>query len=232
MKLLGFSALALLAGFLLGGWSPRSDLYDLEEKVLRLQQKLDDRADNGNPSLSGITRMLNVPEHGEETSVQETEPGDSIIEEPGPQASPPSRPEEQLEEENESELFVDRIERAAELWAIRSDLARDAFLTNIRATEEQAGRFDVLVEAMNLRLEHAIEKWAGILREESMSGREAGLRMMNEITDALVLTYDEMNRSMPNGWGNAAGVDFQLIDHIDPYVASPLAGLEGKFQFD
>ncbi len=90
----------------------------------------------------------------------------------------------------------------------------------------------MLVEAMNLRLEHAIEIWAGILREESMSGREAGLRMMNEITDALVLTYDEMNRSMPNGWGDAAGVDFQLIDHIDPYVASPLAGLEGKFQFD
>ena len=72
MKMLGFSALALLAGFLLGGWSPRSDLYDLEEKVLRLQQKLDDRADNGNPSLSGITRMLNVPEHGEEMPLEVT----------------------------------------------------------------------------------------------------------------------------------------------------------------
>ena len=231
MKLLGFFVSGVLAGFLLGGWSPRSDLYDLEKKIFRLEQKLHDHAYNGNPSLRGITQMLNVPAHDEETSAQKTETGDATIEEPT-ELAPAYAPHQGLVEDIEPELFEDKIERAAELWTVRSQLARDAFLANISATEEQAGRFDVLVEAMNIRLEHAIEKWAGILKEGSMSGREAGVRMMNEITNTLVLSYDEMNRAMPNGWSNAAGINFQFIDHIDPYVASPLAGLEGKFQFD
>ena len=66
----------------------------------------------------------------------------------------------------------------------------------------------------------------------SVPAREAGLRMMNEITDALVLTYDELNRSMPPSWSDDAGNEFQLVDYIDPLVAMPLSGLEDTLQFD
>jgi hypothetical protein len=238
VKLLGIAVLTLVVGYLLGGWALRSDIYALEEKIAHLEQKFDKRAYDGNPSLSGITQMLNVPEKPSQHSseIEEQSPAEPAGAEVVNEEKEPSPTEKEDEESDRSkeepETFEERIEQAADLWGMRSDLARDAFLTNINATEEEAGRFDVLVEAMNIRLETTIEKWAETLAEDSIPSREAGLRMMNEITEALVLTYDELNRSMPQGWSDDAGSEFQLVDYIDPLVAMPLSGLDDKLQFD
>ena len=70
--------------------------------------------------------MLNVPAHDEETSAQKTETGDATIEEPT-ELAPAYAPHQGLVEDIEPELFEDKIERAAELWTVRSQLARDAF---------------------------------------------------------------------------------------------------------
>jgi len=237
MKFLGIAVLALVIGYLLGGWAPRSDVYSLENKIAQLELKFEERAYGGNPSLSGITQMLNVPDKSapipsgsEEENTTEPVPAEPSEPSPSEEEGSPVDAEDTVPEEPES--FEERIEQAADLWGMRSDIARDSFLTNINATEEEAGRFDVLVEAMNIRLETTIEKWAQTLNEDSIPSREAGLRMMNEITDALVLTYDELNRSMPQGWTDDAGSEFQLVDYIDPLVAMPLAGVEDKLQFD
>ena len=243
MKILGIAVLTLVVGYILGGWSPRSDIYALEKKIAQLEHKFEERAYGGNPSLSGITQMLNVPDKPDPQSSRGDGESDakSSADEGAMEPSEASTTEEEGEEpeaENEAEVpdepesFEKRIEQAAELWGMRSDIARNSFLTNINATEEESGRFDILVEAMNIRLESTIGKWAATLNEDSVPAREAGLRMMNEITDALVLTYDELNRSMPPSWSDDAGNEFQLVDYIDPLVAMPLSGLEDTLQFD
>jgi hypothetical protein len=143
-----------------------------------------------------------------------------------PPDSPPSPPPPPDPEEMRR-----RIEEAARLWEIRAELARDGFLSSIGADEEQSLRFDVLMEAMNIRLEHAIESWAQVLVAGEMPVREVGVRMMNEISEALVITYDEMDRGMPSTWKQNAGPEFQLIDYIDPTVALPLSGVADRLEF-
>ena len=245
MKALGFCALALIVGYLLGGWAPRTDIYALERRIENLNQRLSNRAFDGNPSIDGITRMLNVPEAEAAAATAEAEveeddsdgatppdTGEAVpAEEETNPAAAPLEEEEAEGEERTPESFEKRLEQAAELWGIRSDVAREGFLQRINANDEQTVRFDVLVEAMNVRIETTIAKWAEVLQEESMPPREAAVRMMNDVTGALVLTYDEMNRSMPVGWDRDAGRDFQLVDFVDPYVATPLIGLENKLQF-
>jgi hypothetical protein len=115
---------------------------------------------------------------------------------------------------------------------MRSDIAREGFLDKISASKDQEVRFDVLMNAMNVRIEHAIGQWAEVFEQEEMPPHEAAIRMMNDVTGSLVITYDELDRSMPRGWRRDAGDSFELIDFIDPYVASPLVGLEDKLDFE
>ena len=226
MRLLAVAVIVFVVGFALGGWMPRTQQYALEERIGELEAQLKDKAYNGNPSLSGITRMLNVPEPAREPpppALEPTEPAAPVEQDAAPAAAPESR---------DPRSFREHIEQAAELWGVRSDLARQAFLDQIAASEEQALRFDLLMEAMNVRLEAAITEWAAVLAEDSIPPREAGIRMMKDITEALVITYDELDRGMPPRWKRDAGESFQIIDYIDPVVALPLADLEGRLNFE
>ena len=124
------------------------------------------------------------------------------------------------------------MDEAVELWRLRSELARDSFLTRTGMAEEDALRFDVLVEAMNLRIETSIADWATLLESDQVTAPEAAVRMMHDISGALALTYDEMDRSLPAAWRTDAGEAFQLFDFIDPRVATPLIGMEDRFDFE
>ena len=128
--------------------------------------------------------------------------------------------------------FEDNIDKAVELWRVRSDLARGAFLNQVEASEEETLRFDVVMEAMNVRLESTIQRWAEILGEETVPHQEAGIRMMNEITEALTITYDELDRNLAEGWKTNVNETFELTDFIDPSVALPLADVEDKLDFE
>jgi hypothetical protein len=46
----------------------------------------------------------------------------------------------------------------------------------------------------------------------------------------MVTAYDEMDRAMPGGWRRSAGSRFTMTDFIDPEVARPLVGVEGRLQ--
>jgi hypothetical protein len=147
---------------------------------------------------------------------------------PPPEPAPPQPPGR----DRGGKTPEERMEEAIELWTIRSELARNTFLTNTGVNEEEVVRFDVLVEAMNLRIETSIAEWADLLRSEQVMPPEAAARMMNDISGAIVLTYDEMDRAMPPAWREDAGPKFQLFDFIDPRVATPLMGMEDQFNFE
>ena len=244
MKYLAAVVISLLIGFALGGWGPRADVRRLKRELVEAGRGR--RPNPADASLAGITRMLNVPD-AEPTRAQtprrappetnavdtasSTEPGEALPEAPGtePAVTPPAPVPEPTWRETTPE---ERLEEAIELWTIRSELARNSFLTNTGVDEDQALRFDVLVEAMNLRLETSIAEWADLLVTEQVAPPEAAVRMMYDITGAIALTYDEMDRSMPATWREDAGEKFQLFDFIDPRVATPLIGMEDRFDFE
>ena len=79
---------------------------------------------------------------------------------------------------------------------------------------------------MNLRLGDRIEQWTDYLKVKGELNPEDGIRMMNDLSSVMVLTYDELDGSMPPNWRDEAGEDFQLFNFIDPEVAMPLAEVE------
>lgn len=251
MKYLAAIVLGLLLGFALGAWGPRDDVRRLKQEMAEAGKGK--RAGPTDASIAGITRMLNVPEaaaapkrrprrHRPATNrtelVETNAPGAeaTAAAEPEPSAPPPEEPEApppiQPEPDREGVSPEERLDQAVELWNLRVDLARNSFLTNADMNDDEAIRFDVLIEAMNLRIEDSIAGWADLLVNEEVPPPEAAVRMMHDISGAIALTYDEFDRSFPETWRGDAGENFQMFNFIDPRVATPLIGLENRFEFE
>jgi len=111
-------------------------------------------------------------------------------------------------------------------WQMRTELARNNFVKRVDLDESAETRFDVVIEAMNLRLGATVDAWSARLQEKGYVNEEDGVRMMNEMSTALVITYDEMDRTLPEGWREKAGEKFDLVRFIDPEVLTPLQDLE------
>jgi len=123
----------------------------------------------------------------------------------------------------------ERIDEAAELWRIRSDIARSSFVQAAALDPRTTAKFDVLVEAMNIRLRDKIDHWADYIATNDVTP-ETGVRVVKDLTEVMVVTYDEMDRSMPGNWREKAGPEFDLGGFIDPAVATPLLKVEPKFR--
>lgn len=246
MRYLAAVVVSLLMGYALGGWSPRVDVRRLEDRVRELERE-SRRKGSADASLAGITRMLNVPREGDvrASSDRESTPVRRATlhdreDETDPAVSTQSNAAPSLRKDPDSLLAPhrwdemtpeERLDKAVELWSLRSDLARNSFLSNAGADEAQAVRFDVLVEAMNVRIEASLEGWADRLLSKEITPPEAAARMLHDISGAIALTYDEFDRNMPENWRSTAGDEFQMFDLIDPRVATPLIELENEFDF-
>jgi len=122
--------------------------------------------------------------------------------------------------------FKEQLEAATKLWDVRANLARNSFLENLNASPDEATRFDVLIEAMNLRLDTHIREWVDGVSEQGVVRAEDGARLIHHLSGAVVITYDEMDRSLPVDWREATDAEFKLFDFIDPSVAEPLVDVE------
>lgn len=100
----------------------------------------------------------------------------------------------------------------------RAQALRSNFVAKAELSENEAVRFDVLMASLNMRLKQQSEKWREALDNESMTRSEVRARAMSEISQAMVLTYDELDRNMPDGWREQAGQDFNLMTFVEPEV--------------
>jgi hypothetical protein len=123
--------------------------------------------------------------------------------------------------------FRERIKAAAELWKVRRDLARNGFMSQVKPTPAEAAQVDVIMQAMNVRLQEGVVRWVDYIKEAEALSPEDGIRMMNELSGIVVTTYDDLDRALPEDWRDKAGEKFQVFDFIDPEVALPLADVAG-----
>lgn len=234
----------LLAGLVVGGLGPRAELARTQEELKTAKDLLRKNGGAGS-GLGDVTRLLGIErssdevakkaenaENGQESEAQEellhaddsieggTDAGESSPDGPATVAvDASSEPDRE---------FGGDIDRAVELWQARVAIARSTFIANARLNDAQALKFDTLVDAMNVRIGTKIDEFAADIKEAESVQPEAGIRLVNEVTDAMVLTYDEMDNSMPQGWRRRAGEKFNMANFIDPEVARPMVGLEGK----
>lgn len=244
----------LLAGLVIGGVGPRSELAELRAELEQMK-KLVPGSGGAGAGISEVSSLLGIARAGsgagkraddwdsqrEETAVEAGKQDaevkkageeNSAAEDGAVKAAGAAVPEE-LEDDTEGGdgdgKFAADLDRAIELWQTRVDIAKSTFIANTRLNDAQAAQLETMLAAMNIRIGTTIDKFAADVKDAESVQPEAGIRLVNDITESMVLTYDEMDKTMPKGWRRRSGESFSLTDFIDPEVARPMVGLEGKF---
>ncbi|MFO1521760.1 MAG: hypothetical protein U1G05_06920 [Kiritimatiellia bacterium] len=216
------AVLVALAAFLLGRWAPNRDLRAAKAEIEQLRE-MAGRAggSRGGGGMEGVTRMLQIP--AARPAPVET----NLVEAAGTSTNAPPRQARLTPEERRQRLH-DRIAEAKELWGVRSDLIRESFLSRLPGHgDHNARNFDVLVSAMNIRVDYAVSNWVERVKTKDELRPEDGARLFHEITGAIVQTYDAMDEKLPPNWREAAGPDFQLFELIDPKAGERLLEVDG-----
>jgi hypothetical protein len=227
---------AVLAGLVLGSWGPSSDLRKAKEEIEDLKRRLSKGWSQGG-EVDGVRQMLRIPgndavkrrvaERARKAPAVASVP---VAAETTPEpavAQAPAAATAATNEDANCEWDSEDIERATKFWNARASLARNSLVSNLKLDASQADRFDTVVSAMNLRLETGISNWVQRVKAKGDMTTEDGIRLMNELSTAVVVTYDEMDRSMPADWRKLAGEKFELINFVDPAVAMPLMEVDG-----
>ncbi|MBN1672776.1 MAG: hypothetical protein JXR37_17160 [Kiritimatiellae bacterium] len=238
MKYAGLAVISLILGFVLGGWGPRSDLKQAKRENEELRRELRRQQRRGKPNLADVTGMLRIPDADEPGKAgQPARAGAGGPPPAQPDSAARGRDEMPASEEagarnqnRQRRSLAERIQEAADLWRVRADLARHALVANANLSQDETVQLDVLLASMNIRLRAGMEQAVANFTSGEMLDSEAAVRMMHELTGALVLTYDEFDRTLPEGWRNVAGEDFMLLDFVDPATATPLTEIEDKLR--
>lgn len=234
MKALAWIPVALLLGLALGAWPAKHEMRTLREETERLRKEAKTRS-SGAGTLGQLTQIMRIPDPAPSskpaaakaavTNAAAAADGDSTNR--PPRRRPPFA--EVRPRPGDDRSMRERIDAGMEAWRVRSDIARNNFIANTGLDTAQAAQFDVLTQAMNLRLKDRLAKFA----EEAKKGKkitpESGARILNDLSGAVVMTYDEMDRTLPEWRKDGAG-RFDMADFIDPSVAEPLIDIEGEIR--
>lgn len=211
---------ALLA-FLLGRWAPNRDLRSAKAEIEQLKEMAGrSGGSRGGGGMEGVTRMLQIP-------AARPAPADTNVVEAAGTSTNAAPERVRLTPEERRQRLRDRIAEAEELWNVRSDLLRESLLSRLPGDPHHNGRnFDVLMTAMNLRVDYAVSNWVERVKTKDELRPEDGARLFHQITGAIVETYDAMDEKLPEKWREAAGPDFQLFELIDPKAGKRLLDVE------
>ena len=229
--------LLFLTVLILGGAHPRSELRRLRRE-LETRKQAEAAPTPGKQRLRDFLALLPLetppPPRAPTTATAEpavaapetTSTPDAAPDPAGPAPEPEAAPTAETDEQVAA--FKTRLEQAAEAWRLRTELARAGFASKTGFSEREMAAFDGVMDAMNLRILTLFRQTADqVVAGESFSA-ESGIRLMNDLTSALVFTYDEMDRVLPATWRPDAADSFDLVTYVDPSVAAPLLEVQDK----
>lgn len=234
MKTAGWVIAALLMGMVLGSWGLKDDLRTARKQIADLQEQVR-RGVKKQTRFDGIATMLNISQTQAPQPVAagrgEVRVGfHGEVRTNSPDMGPPHGPWRPRRGQGTNELGRPRsmregIEQATALWKVRSDLARNSFVSEATSNESQVAHFDVLMVAMNMRLSNSIRTWVDYLKTEQEMTPESGVRMMNELSTPIVQAYADLDRDLPD-WRVKTDGQFNALDFVDPQLALPLTEVE------
>jgi hypothetical protein len=228
--------LVFLAGLLIGGVQPRSELRRLR-KDLDTRKKVESTPAPQDRQLASFLNMLPMATPAHEPQPVRPEAGTNMADLAGSSTDSPTgsvaeaggeKKWKELTPEERTAAFKAHMEQAAEVWRMRAEIARGAFASKTGFTEKEMTDFDVLMKSMNVRLEDLFVKTAEQLKAGETFTPETGIRLMNGLTESMVLTYDEMDRKLPATWRQDSGTSFDLVTYVDPVVVKPLVEVSDK----
>jgi hypothetical protein len=230
MKSMVWIPVALLAGLALGGWPAREKARRLEVEVEQLRKEAKSR-DRSAGALGQVAQMIRLPDSGPARPPSAPDGGASPAATTATNA--PARRGPPLAalrpRPGDERSLRDRIDAGMDAWRVRSDIARDTFVDKAGFDAAQAAQFDVLAQAMNLRIRDRLDLFAEEVRSGAEITPESGAKMIHDLSGIVVMTYSEMDRTLPE-WRAADMQRFDMADFIDPSVAEPLVGIEDELR--
>lgn len=218
---------SLIAGLMLGRMGPQADLRQKNEEIDALRKDLATRTRPGaGGTLTGVKSMFKVSQQDLEAGKQARNARDAAAAITNAASTQMVAAVATSTQKVDHAAMSNQIEKVKQAWAMRAELAKTKFKEKVKLDEKQTADFDVVVEAMNLRLGATVDKWAAKIKKDGEMRPETGLRMMTEMGNDMVLTYDEMDRKMPEEWRKQAGSNFEMVNFVDPEVLTPLQDLD------
>jgi hypothetical protein len=234
MKLLAWIPVALLLGLALGAWPAKNELKQLRDETEKLRKEAKSRS-AGAGTLGQLTQMMRIPDQAPPPKPEAAKPAatNAAVAAEGDSTNRPPRRRPPFAEmrprPGDDRSMRERIDAGMDAWRIRSDIARNNFISKAGFDAAQAAQFDVLTQAMNLRLKDRLSKFADEVKSGKKITPESGARIINDLSGAVVMTYDEMDRTLPD-WRKDDLGRFEMADFIDPSVAEPLIDIESEIR--
>jgi hypothetical protein len=122
-----------------------------------------------------------------------------------------------------------RIEDAQELWRTRVEIARAQWKEKLGLSGKAAEAFDSALQEMNERLYDSVAEVAETISGADAMSPELGLRLVGETTAIMAETYDRIGSAVPQDMRQEVSA-MQIVDFVDPGVAEPLVGVQGKLE--
>ena len=241
MKTVFFMPFILLLGLVIGGWAPKEELRAVRKEINALNAKFADQ--DKTQRFDTITRIAQIPDRatltkqrmaplqpGTSSSVKAIQTNDvaaRLSVSVASASNTAAKTSEQPKEPTKPEDLRARIDEAKELWMTRVEIARAQWLQRLKLSQDDTAKFDDAINAMNENLFAAMQNLADVVTSESALTPETGARAFNEMTSALVQTYDEINAVIPPEMQSEAE-KIELTDFIDPAIAEPLVAVQDK----
>jgi hypothetical protein len=237
--------LACLIGYLVGSWGAQDELRSVRAHA----RESSDRAASKPAGFDTFARMVKIPETAHRSrrfrrdrnpsapspiaitnSSAKVRQAGATVGTPRPiAATDRARPEAATNSPPvrlSPEDLRARIEEAQEMWRTRVDIARAQWKAKLKLDADGEKAFDAALQEMNERLYDSVSALAGILNDKPEMTPELGLRLVGESTTILAETYDKIGTCAPGMRETVSTI--QMTDFIDPGVAEPLIGVQGK----
>jgi len=207
--------LALLVGLVLGRLSWQDAARQLNDHIASLEKKLAVRRRVGTGTiLAGARSMFNLSPQDLEAASQARRVRLAALAAPrAPTNAALPRP---------PAAVSNQIAKLKEAWLLRAAIARSNFVARVGLEADEELEFDETMDAMNYRLGEALDEWGGQIRQTGNLSPESGVRMINELSQAMLYAYDDLDHILPPDWRAQAGPGFDLMSFVDPEVLIPL----------
>ncbi len=221
IKRIGFAALGLVGGFLLGGLGPRSDLADLKAQLSDAEQRAEDAESKAGRRSMGSSLM---PGFGEAFGRPKTSQGSGEQLDPGEQRMHRKQDGEaelsvvegdQSQEDWDQMPPMERFDLAVDAQRMRARQSRAALIEQADLNDEQVARADAVISRMNDELAYLGEDVVDLMLSDEEPEAQDVLGVSHDVTGVLYEAQVELDAIVAEN-GGGADPDAQTIwNHLD-----------------
>ena len=114
-------------------------------------------------------------------------------------------------------------------WARRAAVSRSNFIERAELKEDEVARFDVVVASMNIRLGNVLDPLIADLQAGLPITPEDRAHLVNELSEVVVLTYDELARGLPDApVSQVSSNPLNVVQFADPRYVPFLRGFSSR----